>query len=201
MPDLEKIGHMPLPPYIKRCDDEDDRNHYQTVYAKEQGSVAAPTAGLHFTKELMSSLLSEGHSFEEVTLHVNYGTFKPVEVDDITEHKMHTERYSVVYDTYKQIKAAKEEGRSIVGVGTTSCRVLESIAQTGQLKGETNIFIYPGFSFKMVDILITNFHLPMSTLLMLVSAFASKDLIKRAYQEAIEKKYRFYSYGDAMIVL
>lgn len=190
-------GHIPLPPYIKREDEASDHINYQTVYAKHLGSVAAPTAGLHFTDDLMTQLKTNGHDFSKVTLHINYGTFKPVETDDIRNHPMHEEFYQVDPKEYERIK----QHRPIVAVGTTACRVLESVAQGKNLEDKTNIFIYPGYSFTMLDALITNFHLPKSTLLMLVSAFGGYDLIKQAYQEAIAKQYRFYSYGDAMLIL
>lgn len=199
--DLQRIGHMPLPPYIKREDVAEDKTAYQTVYARKSGSVAAPTAGLHFTDDLIAKLKSQGHRFDELTLHVNYGTFKPVEVSDITKHAMHSEAYEMSSALLNRLVAAKRQNIPVVAIGTTSCRVLESVAQTQKLGGETNIFIYPGFSFKMVDHLITNFHLPCSTLLMLVSAFATREFIMQAYQEAIKEKYRFYSYGDAMLIL
>ena len=199
--DLEHIGHVPLPPYIKRLDDHVDREYYQTVFARHLGSVASPTAGLHFTDSLLKRLKSKGHSLEKVTLHVNYATFKPVEELKITDHQMHKEDYKISKATSERLKQYKAKGKTIVAVGTTSCRVLETLAQTKNLEGETNIFIYPGYSFKMTDILITNFHLSYSTLLMLVYAFGGKDLISRAYQEAIKQKYRFYSYGDAMVII
>ncbi|MBF0619336.1 MAG: tRNA preQ1(34) S-adenosylmethionine ribosyltransferase-isomerase QueA [Candidatus Omnitrophica bacterium] len=198
---LQKVGHIPLPPYIKRSDEASDDVNYQTVYARRDGSVAAPTAGLHFTDELMASLKAQGHSFHEVTLHVNYGTFKPVEVEDITTHPMHFEEYVVPDDVAMDLSAARKAGRKVAAVGTTSCRTLESFARSGKREGATNLFLYPGAEFKAVDTLITNFHLPKSTLLMLVSAFAGTDLIRRAYAQAIREKYRFYSYGDAMIIL
>ncbi|MFH1359870.1 MAG: tRNA preQ1(34) S-adenosylmethionine ribosyltransferase-isomerase QueA [Candidatus Omnitrophota bacterium] len=198
---LNRIGHMPLPPYIKRADEPIDRRYYQTVYANKEGSVAAPTAGLHFTQRLITRLMNQGHPFQKVTLHINYATFKPVEETDITKHKMHTERYHMTQETFKRIKRHKKEGKKILAVGTTSCRVLETVADTGQLQGNTDLFVYPGYRFHFVDILLTNFHLPLSTLLMLVSAFAGHALMKRAYQEAIRNQYRFFSYGDAMLVL
>ena len=198
---LPQVGHMPLPPYITRDDKENDRNEYQTVYAHHAGSVASPTAGLHFTKPLISRLKRHGHAFVSVTLHINYGTFKPVECEDITLHPMHSEDYSISESALSKLQQARNEGRKIVAVGTTSYRVLESVIGTGQLKGSTQIFIYPGYTFKMIDCLITNFHLPHSTLLMLVYAFGGMDLMKRAYQQAIEQKYRFYSYGDAMLII
>lgn len=200
-PYLAKVGHVPLPPYIKRKDRPADRARYQTVYAKHAGSVAAPTAGLHFTDHLLGQLKKTGHALAKVTLHVNQGTFKPVEAADITQHKMHAEEYSLSAVTWQKIQKAHEAKRPIVAVGTTSCRVLESMAATQKLSGETNIFIYPGYRFKMTDSLITNFHLPYSTLLMLVYAFGPPELMRRAYREAIKEKYRFYSYGDAMLIL
>lgn len=199
--DLEKIGHIPLPPYIKRSDTAEDRIYYQTVFARKPGSVASPTAGLHFTQKLLGHLKKEGHGIAKVTLHVNYATFSPVKKKNILQHKMHKENYAVSPIIGKEIRKARQEGRSVVAVGTTTTRVLETMACTGRLRGETDIFIYPGYTFQMVDILITNFHLPFSTLLMLVYAFGSKDLMLRAYTEAIRKKYRFYSYGDAMVII
>lgn len=198
---LSRIGHMPLPPYIDRKDNAKDRREYQTVYARHAGSVASPTAGLHFSRALLSRIKKSGHSVAALTLHINYGTFKPVECEDITQHPMHWEDYQVTPAMFAKIRRAKEQGRKIVAVGTTSNRVLETITHGGLLKGSTNLFIYPGFSFRMVDVLITNFHLPKSTLLMLVAAFGGMDLIKKAYQEAIREKYRFYSYGDAMVII
>ena len=196
-PFLKKYGHMPLPPYIKRSDEKSDQKTYQTVYAKKDGSVAAPTAGLHFTRTQMQDLKKAGHRFREVTLHIGYGTFQPVETEQIEDHPMHVETYAVSPRVWKQL-----EGKGpVCAVGTTATRVLESAAQTGRLSGDTNLFIYPGFSFKMVDLLLTNFHLPHSTLLMLVSAFGGMDLIRRAYSEAIAQKYRFYSYGDCMLII
>jgi len=198
---LTKIGHMPLPPYIKRDDAASDKKDYQTVYAKHLGSVAAPTAGLHFTKKILKNLKASGHGFGQVTLHVNYGTFRPVQEEDITRHQMHYEDYSIPSATINILKNAKERDQKILGVGTTSCRVLEAYARTGEPKGSTNLFVYPGFSFKMVDMLLTNFHLPKSTLLMLVCGFASTEFVMKAYREAIREKYRFYSYGDCMLIL
>lgn len=200
-PALEKFGRMPLPPYIKRPDRASDRKYYQTVYAKKEGSVASPTAGLHFTAPLLKRLVKEGHTIEKVTLHINYATFKPVAEQDVTKHKMHFEDYAVTKKTWNAVAKAKARGRKIVAVGTTSCRVLETVTLSGSLKGCTNIFMYPGYEFKMVDSLITNFHLPLSTLLMLVYAFGSKELMSRAYREAVKKQYRFYSYGDAMMIV
>jgi len=198
---LQRIGHIPLPPYIKRADTPQDHEDYQTVYAKMPGSVASPTAGLHFTEGLIKALGKNGHQFSELTLHINYGTFKPVESVDIREHPMHTEHYSMASDVYEMILKAKKQGSAVVAVGTTSCRVLEAVVQNKQLTGSTNLFIYPGFKFQTVDALITNFHLPYSTLLMLVCAFGGYELVMKAYQEAIKHKYRFYSYGDAMLIL
>lgn len=196
--EAQRIGQLPLPPYIHRYDKEVDEEYYQTVYAKHAGSVASPTAGLHFTDELLTSLKSGGFDIDYVTLHVNYGTFKNVETENIEDHPMHAEEYQIDKNVFDKLK---KTDKKVVAVGTTSNRVLEAVAQTGQLQGETNIFIYPGYTFKMVDILITNFHLPKSTLLMLVYAFGGQELMKRAYQEAIKEKYRFYSYGDAMIIV
>ncbi|NTV28465.1 MAG: tRNA preQ1(34) S-adenosylmethionine ribosyltransferase-isomerase QueA [Candidatus Omnitrophica bacterium] len=198
---LEESGHIPLPPYIKRSDDDSDRINYQTVYAKRPGSVAAPTAGLHFSKPLIASLKKAGHAFAEVTLHVNYGTFKPVECEDVTQHKMHSETYSIPPVTLRRLLAERERGGKVVAVGTTSCRTLEAWARTGRTADDTDIFIYPGGKFQVTDALVTNFHLPRSTLLMLVCAFAGTDLIRRAYAEAVREKYRFYSYGDAMVIV
>ncbi len=198
---LSKLGHMPLPPYIKREDTLEDKKDYQTVYAKHPGSVAAPTAGLHFTKALMARLKDEGHAFKELTLHINYGTFKPVESQDIRQHPMHTESFQISQAVYDDCRQARQHKRPIVAVGTTACRTLESAALKGAGEHETNLFIYPGFEFKMVDCLVTNFHLPHSTLLMLVCAFGGYDLIMKAYSQAIKAQYRFYSYGDAMLVL
>jgi S-adenosylmethionine:tRNA ribosyltransferase-isomerase len=198
---LRKWGRVPLPPYIKRPDRERDKVDYQTVYARRSGSVAAPTAGLHFTRPLLRRLQGLGHSFSNVTLHINYGTFKPVETRDIRRHPMHSESYAVSGSARKHLESGRKAGRAVIAVGTTSCRVLESVAVSGQLAGETSLFIYPGYHFRAVDILLTNFHLPQSTLLMLVCAFGGHELIRRAYREAVKHKYRFYSYGDAMLVV
>jgi len=198
---LQKVGHIPLPPYIKRPDTPRDRKDYQTVYAKQPGSVASPTAGLHFSKELIKKLKTQGHQFLELTLHINYGTFKPVECADIRAHPMHTESYSIRPAVQKSILKAKKNLEPMVAVGTTSCRVLEFVAHRKVYTGSTDIFIYPGYKFQMVDALITNFHLPYSTLLMLVCAFGGYDLIMKAYKEAIKERYRFYSYGDAMLII
>ncbi len=197
---LEKVGHIPLPPYITRNDKAIDRKYYQTVFARKKGSVASPTAGLHFTNRLLTKLKKQ-HCIDKVTLHVNYGTFKPVEEKDVARHQMHFEDYSVTKATLIRIQKSKDQGRKIVAVGTTSCRVLETVARNNVLSGSTNIFMYPGYQFKMIDCLITNFHLPYSTLLMLVYAFGGEKLMKTAYKEAIKEKYRFYSYGDGMIIL
>ncbi len=198
---LNILGHMPLPPYIKRADEPLDREYYQTVYASQNGSIASPTAGLHFTEELLNQLIKGGHPIEKVTLHINHATFKPVNVQDIRQHIMHGEEYAVSPKSYLAIEEAKGKGRKIVAVGTTSCRVLEHVARTGIRQGETELYIYPGFEFRWVDGLLTNFHLPQTTLLILVCAFASVDLIQQAYQEAIKNQYRFYSYGDAMLII
>lgn len=199
---LEQYGHIPLPPYIKRDDDSHDAVRYQTVYAKNLGSVAAPTAGLHITEDLLTKIQEKGATTAYVTLHVGSGTFKPVNVDYIHQHIMHSEIYSIPDETINLIHRTKAKGGSIIAVGTTSLRTLEAAAVDNFTKpsGETNIFITPGFEFKAVDKLITNFHLPKSTLLMLVSAFAGVDVIKQAYNHAIENKYRFFSYGDAMLL-
>lgn len=200
---LEQYGALPLPPYIERAADADDDHRYQTVYAKHQGAVAAPTAGLHFTDDILSSLQAKGVIFTEVTLHVGAGTFQPVRVQNIAEHQMHSEWFHVSEATVAAIEAAKQRGNQIWSVGTTSLRAIESAARSGSLKagsGDTNIFITPGFKFQVIDRLITNFHLPKSTLLMLVSAFSGSLNIRSLYQHAIDQQYRFFSYGDAMIL-
>ncbi|WP_107687538.1 tRNA preQ1(34) S-adenosylmethionine ribosyltransferase-isomerase QueA [Neisseria wadsworthii] len=200
---LEQHGHLPLPPYIERAAGADDDSRYQTVYAKEQGAVAAPTAGLHFTEEMLKVLAAKGVEMAEVTLHVGAGTFQPVRVDNIAEHKMHSEWYEVSEETVNKIHKAKQAGRRVWSVGTTSMRALESAARSGALsagQGDTDIFITPGYRFKVIDHLITNFHLPKSTLLMLVSAFSGTQNIRDIYAHAIEQQYRFFSYGDAMIL-
>ena len=200
---LDQLGQMPLPPYITH--QLKDKNRYQTVYAKHDGSAAAPTAGLHFTPELLEAIKAKGVNIAHVTLHVGLGTFRPVKVEDVTNHHMHSEFYIVEEDQAKLINETKQRGGKIVSVGTTSCRTLESatddqgILQAGS--GWTDIFIYPGYKFKMIDRLITNFHLPESTLLMLVSALAGKDKILAAYEEAVKERYRFFSFGDAMIIM
>lgn len=199
---LDKLGQMPLPPYIK--EKLEDKDRYQTVYAKHSGSAAAPTAGLHFNKELLARLEKKGVEIARVTLHVGLGTFRPVKEKDITKHYMHSEYYEINEEACKKINRAKENKKRVICVGTTSCRVLESVAnERGEVvpkKDETSIFIYPGYKFKLMDGLITNFHLPESTLLMLVSAFSSRDNIIRAYEEAVKEKYRFFSFGDAMFI-
>lgn len=200
---LDQIGQMPLPPYIKEKLDE--KNRYQTVYAETTGSAAAPTAGLHFTDELIESIKEMGVSVAYLTLHVGLGTFRPVKVDDILDHKMHSEYYTIDEANSEIIKKAKQSGGRIISVGTTSTRTLESIMQTyGEIKpcsGWTDIFIYPGYTFKIIDGLITNFHLPESTLIMLVSAFSTRENVLTAYTEAVKEKYRFFSFGDAMLLL
>lgn len=199
---LDELGEMPLPPYIHEKLKEKDR--YNTVYAKNLGSAAAPTAGLHFTKELLNEIKNKGIKVEYITLHVGLGTFRPVNVDDISEHKMHSEFYQMSKETAIELNNAKKEGRRIISVGTTSTRTLESIMNLyGEFKecsGWTDIFIYPGYKFKAIDALITNFHLPKSTLIMLVSALAGRDKIMNAYKEAVENKYRFFSFGDSMFI-
>lgn len=200
---LDQIGLMPLPPYITEKLREKDR--YQTVYAKYEGSAAAPTAGLHFTDELLEKIKDKGIEIANVTLHVGIGTFRPVKVENIEEHKMHTEHFYIKKEDADKINKAKREGHKIIAVGTTSCRVLESISKEDgtveETEADTSIFIYPGYHFKCVDRLITNFHLPESTLIMLVSSLAGKDFIMQAYEKAVEEKYRFFSFGDAMLIL
>jgi S-adenosylmethionine:tRNA ribosyltransferase-isomerase len=199
---LNEVGNMPLPPYI--TEKLKDKDRYQTVYAKKEGSAAAPTAGLHFTEELLSRLKAKGVGYAEVTLHVGLGTFRPVKVDKIEEHIMHSERFYISKETADEINTRRKNGGRIIAVGTTSCRVLESVTDDNgtvhAMDGETKIFIYPGYKFKAVDALITNFHLPESTLLMLVSALAGKENIMNAYKTAVEQEYRFFSFGDAMFI-
>ena len=199
---LDKLGEMPLPPYIH--EKLKDKNRYQTIYAKNPGSAAAPTAGLHFTKELLEKLEAKGVIITRITLHVGLGTFRPVEVEDITKHHMHSEYYEMSEETANILNLAKKEHRRIIAVGTTSTRTLETVMhkyhEFKACTGNTDIFIYPGFEFQAIDGLITNFHLPKSTLLMLVSAFAKKEYILNAYNEAIKNKYRFFSFGDAMFI-
>jgi S-adenosylmethionine:tRNA ribosyltransferase-isomerase len=200
---LEASGKLPLPPYIDRSAGNDDDARYQTVYARERGAVAAPTAGLHFTEDMLARLEQRGVILCRVTLHVGAGTFQPVRVEQISEHKMHSEIYDIPVATRDIIASAKSEGRQVVAIGTTSLRALEAAAQSGTLqagRGETDIFITPGYRFRVVDRLLTNFHLPKSTLLMLVSAFAGVDTIKAAYLHAVEHQYHFFSYGDAMLL-
>ena len=200
---IESNGHMPLPPYIDRPDTEADKERYQTVFANEPGAVAAPTAGLHLTEALMKEMEKAGATFVHITLHVGPGTFQPVQVDSVDEHVMHEEAYHISDSAAEQINRAKAEGRRVVAVGTTSLRTLEAASDGGGVKagsGRTDIFIYPGYEFKMVDALLTNFHLPKSTLLMLVSALAGRRRMMAAYAYAIAQGYRFYSYGDAMFV-
>ena len=200
---LDAIGNMPLPPYItKRLENKSD---YQTVYAKEEGSAAAPTAGLHFTPELLERIKAKGVGYGEVTLHVGLGTFRPVKVDKIEEHLMHGEYFHITDEVAREINERRAKGGRIIAVGTTSCRVLESVStrdgKVHPIDGETSIFIYPGYKFKAVDALITNFHLPESTLIMLVSALAGKEFVMNAYETAVDEGYRFFSFGDAMLIV
>lgn len=200
---LERNGLVPLPPYIKRAPHEKDRQRYQTVFAKERGAVAAPTAGLHFTEQLLGAIRAQGVEIATVTLHVGIGTFMPVRVDNLAEHRMHKERYTVPAETVTAVERCRERGGRVVAVGTTVARTLE-YAANGNIplagSGEADIFIYPGYDFKVVDALLTNFHIPKSTLLLLVSAFAGRERILAAYRAAIERGFRFYSYGDAMFI-
>lgn len=202
---LEEVGKIPLPPYINRESDSKDKDRYQTVYCKDEGSVAAPTAGLHFTKELIDEAIKKGVKIAYVTLHVGIGTFRPVKCDVVEEHKMHFEEYEITRENAEIINSTKMTGGRIIAVGTTSTRTLESASTsdgtitTGQ--GNTDIFIYPGYKFKVIDGLITNFHLPKSTLLMLVSALYNREAMLKIYKDAVEQKYRFFSYGDAMIII
>ncbi len=198
---LDEVGNMPLPHYITA--ELEDKERYQTVYSKELGSAAAPTAGLHFTNEMLDNLKQNGINIGYVTLHVGLGTFRPVKVDDIKDHKMHSEHYHITAETAELIKKTKKEGGRVICVGTTSCRTLESAAQKGEIcecSDDTSIFIYPGYKFKCMDAIITNFHLPESTLIMLVSAFAGYENTMNAYKIAVEEKYRFFSFGDAMFI-
>lgn len=200
---LDLIGLMPLPPYIKETLKE--KNKYQTVYAKYDGSAAAPTAGLHFTEELLEEIKKKGIEIANVTLHVGIGTFRPVKVENIEDHNMHSEHYYIKKENAEKINKAKENGKRVIAVGTTSCRVLESVSdENGKVKefeGDTNIFIYPGYKFKCIDSLITNFHLPESTLIMLVSSLAGREFVMEAYEEAVKERYKFFSFGDAMVIL
>ena len=201
---LEQYGHMPLPPYIERSDESQDRDRYQTVYAEKQGAVAAPTAGLHFDQKLLDMLADIGVSSSYITLHVGAGTFQPVRTEKISDHLMHAEYIEVGEDVVEAVKKARASGGRVIAVGTTSVRALESAASSGELQpytGDTDIFITPGYQFKAVDGLVTNFHLPESTLLMLVCAFAGYDNVMSAYHHAVENRYRFFSYGDAMFLL
>ncbi|MBA4742369.1 MAG: tRNA preQ1(34) S-adenosylmethionine ribosyltransferase-isomerase QueA [Azoarcus sp.] len=200
---LERHGKVPLPPYIERAADVTDESRYQTIYAREPGSVAAPTAGLHFDEAMLDRLRNRGAHLAYITLHVGAGTFQPVRTDDLGEHRMHRERYVIPRDTVEAIRRTRAAGGRVIAVGTTSLRALEGAAQDGTLapgSDETGLFILPGFRFQVVDALITNFHLPKSTLLMLVSAFAGMEPIRRAYAHAVEAEYRFFSYGDAMFI-
>ncbi|MDD6539578.1 MAG: tRNA preQ1(34) S-adenosylmethionine ribosyltransferase-isomerase QueA [Firmicutes bacterium] len=206
---LEEVGSMPLPPYIERSSEEDDKDRYQTVYCKDEGSVAAPTAGLHFTEELLAKAQEKGVELAYVTLHVGIGTFRPVKVERVEDHSMHFEEYHISEESARAINRAKAEGRRIISVGTTSTRTVESAAyydeergcmQVKAGSGSTGIFIYPGYEFKIIDSLITNFHLPKSTLLMLISALYDREKILDVYEEAIRERYRFFSYGDAMFI-
>lgn len=200
---LDKIGLMPLPPYIH--EELKERDRYQTIYAKYEGSAAAPTAGLHFTKELLKKIEEKGIKIANVTLHVGIGTFRPVKEENVEEHEMHTEHFYIKEEDVKKINETKKNGKRVIAVGTTSCRVLESIAdESGRVhvcEEDTGIYIYPGYKFKCIDGLITNFHLPKSTLLMLVSALAGREFILKAYNKAVEEKFRFFSFGDAMLII
>ena len=200
---LARIGHVPLPPYIDRPDDEQDMSRYQTVYARHPGAVAAPTAGLHFDEPLLAALAEQGVAQAFVTLHVGAGTFQPVRVDKVEDHVMHSERYQVPQSLVDEVAATRARGGRVVAVGTTSLRALEAAAGDGALRageGDTDIFIVPGYRFRVVDALVTNFHLPRSTLLMLISAFAGRERVLAAYAEAVAQQYRFFSYGDAMFI-
>ena len=202
---VERIGHVPLPPYIDRADAAEDRERYQTVYAKERGSVAAPTAGLHFTPEILGRIRERGIETEEITLHVGLGTFQPVRVERVEDHQLHGEAFSISAEAAEKVNLARKQGRRVVAVGTTTVRTLEYAAQQGSGeirpgRGEANLFIYPGYRFRVVGALLTNFHLPQSTLLMLVCALGGKENVLRAYEHAVEQRYRFYSYGDCMFV-
>jgi S-adenosylmethionine:tRNA ribosyltransferase-isomerase len=204
---VEQIGQTPLPPYIKRMGatlEEKDRQRYQTVYAKDRGSVAAPTAGLHFTPEVLDELEERNVEVAEVTLHVGYGTFQPIRTDVVEEHKMESERFTIPLETVQALEETRARGGRVVAVGTTAVRTLESAADDKGIVSpgseDTDLFIYPGHRFKVVDVLLTNFHLPKSSLFLLVSAFGGKDVMRRAYREAIRQRYRFYSYGDCMLI-
>jgi S-adenosylmethionine:tRNA ribosyltransferase-isomerase len=194
---LEKIGHIPLPPYIHRPDRPEDRERYQTVYARERGSVAAPTAGLHFTSEVLERARAAGAEIARTTLHVGLGTFQPIHAGNIEDHHMHSETYRMDPDEWSKVRSAHRT----VAVGTTSVRTIETVAQTGRLAGDTNIYIYPGYEFKRVGAMLTNFHLPETSLMLLVCAFAGKELALAAYRHAVEQRYRFFSYGDCMLIV
>jgi S-adenosylmethionine:tRNA ribosyltransferase-isomerase len=202
---LDKLGHTPLPKYIKRPAEESDKERYQTVYATEEGAVAAPTAGLHFSRELMKRLEIKGANFAEITLHVGLGTFRSIDVEDLSKHKMDAEYYSIPDQTAEIVNKAKAQNKRICAVGTTSMRTIESSVSAGEtLKpgtGWTNLFIHPPYHFSIANCMITNFHLPKTSLIIMISAFAGQELIQKAYKEAIKEKYRFYSYGDAMLIL
>jgi S-adenosylmethionine:tRNA ribosyltransferase-isomerase len=203
---VDAIGHMPLPPYIKRADRDDDRDRYQTVFAQARGSIAAPTAGLHFTPQLTAALVARGVTIAEITLHVGYGTFQPIRVDRVEDHRLESERYAISAATADAINRARADRRRVIAVGTTTTRTLEAVARAhgGAIvagSGETDLFLYPGAEFMIVGGLLTNFHLPQSSLLMLVSAFAGRDRVRSAYDAAIAERYHFYSYGDAMLIL
>jgi S-adenosylmethionine:tRNA ribosyltransferase-isomerase len=205
-PVIDEIGHIPLPPYIKRADEPRDRDRYQTVYARERGSVAAPTAGLHFTQELLDALDQRGVERTAITLHVGYGTFQPLRVDRVEAHTLEPEYFFISESSAETINRAKREGRRVIAVGTTTTRALEAAARAGRgvitpQSGWADLFIYPGFNFRLVDALMTNFHLPRSSLLMLVCALGGRDAVLAAYREAVAREYRFYSYGDAMLIL
>ena len=195
--EIERVGHVPLPPYIRREDRAEDRERYQTVYADQTGSVAAPTAGLHFTPEILDQCRSAGANIARVTLHVGLGTFAPIHATEVDDVKLHFERYGVTEDNLDTIRAATRR----IAVGTTSVRTVETVYANGKMSGETNLFISPGYRFRAIDAMLTNFHLPQSSLLMLVSAFAGRELTLAAYQYAIEQRYRFFSYGDCMLIL
>jgi S-adenosylmethionine:tRNA ribosyltransferase-isomerase len=202
---VDAIGHVPLPPYIKRDDRADDRERYQTVFARHRGSIAAPTAGLHFTPQILASLRAGGVEVAEITLHVGYGTFQPVRVDRVEDHRVEAEHYEISAATAQAIAAARDAGRRVVAVGTTTTRTLEAVAMAHDGRvvagaGDTDLFIYPGFTFRAVSGLLTNFHLPASSLLMLVAAFGGHRAVMDAYADAVTRQYRFYSYGDAMLI-
>jgi len=202
--ELARLGHVPLPPYVKRSAEELDKDRYQTVYAKEEGATAAPTAGLHFTDRILKEITSKSGKLAYLTLHVSYGTFAPVKTEDVTKHKMHSEEFKLGGKEADSINEVKKAGGRVFAVGTTSVRVLEACASGGKVEarsGKTDIFIYPPYEFEIVDALLTNFHFPKSTLLMLVSAFAGRELVLKAYEEAIRERYRFFSYGDCMLIV